>query len=54
MDRDPDELLVSIVFTDKQAYLANASSPEQNKRYEEMVSLLEGVPEWNDGEIVFS
>ena len=33
--------------------MKNAGSPEQNVRYQQMVALLEGPPEWNDGEIVY-
>jgi hypothetical protein len=34
--------------------VANAESPEQDKRYREMLQWLEGEPEWHDGEIVYS
>ena len=53
MDADPNTLILAVVFTDKEAYMKNAASPEQNQRYEQMVALLEGPPEWNDGEIVY-
>ena len=53
MDSDPDAFIMCVVFTDKDAYFKNANSPEQNQRYEEFVAMLQGPPEWNDGEIVF-
>jgi quinol monooxygenase YgiN len=53
MDADPNVLFMAVVFTDKDAYVKNANSPEQNARYEEFVALLEGPPEWNDGEVIF-
>jgi quinol monooxygenase YgiN len=53
MDSDPNALIMAVVFTDKDAYVKNANSPEQNARYEEFVALLEGPPEWNDGEVIF-
>lgn len=53
-DADPNALIMAVVFTDKEAYVKNANSPEMNARYEKFVALLEGPPEWNDGEIVFS
>ena len=53
MDADPNTLMMAVVFSDKEAYLKNAGSSEQNERYEQMVALLEGTPEWNDGEIVY-
>ena len=53
MDADPNVLFMAVVFIDKDAYVKNANSPEQNARYEEFVALLEGPPEWNDGEVIF-
>ena len=54
MDADSNELIMCVAFTDKEAYFKNASSPAQNARYEEFIALLEGPPEWNDGEIIYS
>ena len=54
MDADANTLFMAVVFTDKDAYVKNANSPEMNARYEKFVALLEGPPEWNDGEIVYS
>jgi quinol monooxygenase YgiN len=53
MDADPNTLMLAVVFTDKDAYVKNAGSPEQNQRYQQMLALLEGPPEWHDGEIVY-
>ena len=52
MDADPQEYYLAVVFESKEAYWANAQSPEQHARYEQMLTLLEGAPEWHDGEIV--
>ncbi len=52
MDADPNEYYLAVVFESKEAYFANANSPEQHARYEEMVAMLEGAPEWHDGEVV--
>ena len=54
MDSDPTEFALSVVFESKEAYFANANNPEQNTRYEKMVKLLAGEPQWNDGAIVHS
>jgi quinol monooxygenase YgiN len=53
MDNDPNAFMMAVIFDDKASYVANANSPEQNARYQEMVALLEGPPEWHDGEIVY-
>lgn len=53
MNDDPSVLFLAVVFDDKASYEANAASPEQNVRYERMLALLEGPPEWHDGEIVY-
>ncbi len=54
MDADANELYLVVAFESKESYEKNANSPEQAKRYEEFVALLEGAPEWHDGEIVFN
>jgi len=51
MDADPSDYYLAVVFASKEAYLANAQSPEQDARYHQLLSLLEGEPEWHDGEI---
>jgi quinol monooxygenase YgiN len=51
-DADPNECYIAAIFSDKEAYLANARSPEQHARYERYRALLEAEPEWHDGEIV--
>lgn len=52
MDADPSVLYLVAVFVSKEAYLANAQSPEQNERYMRLRALLLADPEWHDGEIV--
>jgi hypothetical protein len=52
MDADPDEYILAVAFESREAYAANAASPEQDARYQELRALLEADPEWNDGEIV--
>ena len=54
MDADPNEYYMAVVFDNKESYVANANSPDQNDRYEGMLALLESAPEWHDGEIVHS
>ena len=53
MNADPNEYYLVVIFEDRESYLANADSPEQDARYREFRSLLEEDPEWHDGEIVF-
>lgn len=52
MDADPNIYYLAIIFESKEAYVANANSPEQYERYLEMRALLDSDPEWNDGEVV--
>ena len=52
-DDDPNEVYTVAVFESREAYVANAESPEQDKRYRQMLQWLEGEPEWHDGEIVY-
>jgi len=52
LDSGSNEYVMAVVFDSKESYVANAESPEQNARYEEMRALLETAPEWSDGEII--
>jgi quinol monooxygenase YgiN len=52
MDADPNEFYVVAIFESRETYLANAQSPEQDARYRQWVPLLDGEPDWHDGEIV--
>jgi heme-degrading monooxygenase HmoA len=54
MDADPNEYYLAVVFASKETYWANAQSPEQDTRYRQWLPLLEGEPEWHDGEIVYT
>lgn len=54
MDSDPSEYYIAVIFTNKDAYLANANSPEQDARYRQLLAYLDGPPEWHDGEIVYT
>lgn len=40
------------VFESREAYRANAASPEQHQRFLQLRALLEADPEWHDGAIV--
>lgn len=50
-DADPDVQFIVVVFESKDAYWANARSPEQDARYQKLRALLTSDPEWHDGEI---
>jgi len=52
LDADPNTWIGCAVFSDKQSYLANAESPEQDKWYQRMRECLTADPEWNDGELI--
>ncbi len=52
MDANPNEYYLVVAFTSKEAYQANAASPEQHARFLQMMQVLDGEPEWHDGEIL--
>ena len=54
LDGKSNEYVLVVGFENKAAYDANAKSPEQHARYMEYRALLDGEPEWQDGEIVDS
>src|SRR5689334_2287591 len=53
-DADPKELYIVAIASSKEAYIANAKSPEQHQRYQKYRALLEADPEWHDGEILYA
>lgn len=53
-DRDPREFMLAVIFESKEAYFANANSPEQHQRFLALMECLEAEPEWNDGKIIFA
>ena len=52
MDADPNDYYLAVVFESREVYWANAQSPDQDARYRQWLPLLDGEPEWLDGEIV--
>jgi quinol monooxygenase YgiN len=53
-DKDPNELWLCVIFENKEAYFANANSPEQNERFSQMVQFIEREPDWHDGEVIYA
>lgn len=51
-DANPNEYYIAVVFESKEAYWANAQSPEQDARFRELRELMAADPEWHDGEVV--
>jgi quinol monooxygenase YgiN len=50
--QDPRDVWIASAFESQEAYTKNADSPEQNARFERMRELMEGPPEWHDGEVI--
>ncbi len=53
-DADPHCYWLVVLFESREAYHANAASPEQHARYLRLRALLTAEPEWHDGEIVYA
>jgi hypothetical protein len=49
-----NELVVAVVFRDRESYFANADDEGQDDWYRKLVKLLEAPPTWEDGDIVSS
>jgi quinol monooxygenase YgiN len=49
---NPDEVMLAVVFENRDSYFENANSPEQDQAYREMLSFLQGEPQWKDGEVI--
>lgn len=52
LDGKDDELILVVAFRDKESYFANADDPSQDDWYRKLVTLLDGLPTWEDGEII--
>jgi heme-degrading monooxygenase HmoA len=53
MDDNPNEFYTAVVFESREAYFANANSPEQHERFLKMMELMAAEPEWHDGQIIY-
>jgi heme-degrading monooxygenase HmoA len=47
-DKDSDRVVAVIHFRDREGYMANASRPQTDAEYREMLQFLTGPPEWID------
>ena len=54
MDTDSRDYYMTVVFDSKESYVANAQSPDQHQRFLQMMTVLDGEPEWHDGTVVFA
>ena len=48
---EQDVFWMAVVFESEEAYRANAESPEQHHRWQQLRSALEADPEWHDGDV---
>jgi quinol monooxygenase YgiN len=51
-EQNPAELMAAVVFDSRENYFANASDPEQDQWYRDLVGLLEAEPRFIDGEVL--
>jgi hypothetical protein len=51
-DEDPNVCYELVIFESKEAYAAVADDPEQDKRYYQLLALLEMPPEWHGVEVI--
>jgi len=47
-DKDPNRLVLVVVFKDKESYVRNADDPRTDEMYRKQLEFLEGEPEWID------
>jgi quinol monooxygenase YgiN len=53
-DNRPDEVILFVIFRDRESYRANGNDPDQDRWYRQMREHLDADPEWTDGEVVFA
>jgi hypothetical protein len=54
MDDDPRDLMLAVLFRDRESYQRNADDPAQDAEYRAIRELLASDPEWHDGEVIWS
>ncbi len=54
LDNDPQDLMLAVFFTDRDAYVRNADDPAQDVEYRRLRELLERDREWHHGEVIWS
>ena len=54
LDADQNELIMAVLFRDRDSYFANADDPKTDEWFQRVRAHLEADPEWNDGEIISS
>jgi hypothetical protein len=54
LDSDPQELMLAVLFEDRESYVRNADDPAQDLEFRRLRELLERDPEWHDGEVIWS
>jgi len=54
LDSDPQDLMLAVLFKDRESYHRNADDPAQDVEYRKLRELLERDPEWYDGEVIWS
>jgi len=52
LDNSPNEYMLVVAFTDRDAYVRNANDPQTDRWYRQLREHLETDPEWNDGDII--
>ena len=52
LDNDANELIMAVLFKDRDSYMANADDPKTDEWFQRVRAHLEADPEWNDGEII--
>jgi hypothetical protein len=45
--------VLAVVFESKEAYQKNASDPEQDRWFRDMMTLCTKEPAWFDGDVIF-
>jgi heme-degrading monooxygenase HmoA len=50
LPEEGDEAIVAVMYEDKDAYFAMVHDPRVDENFGRLMELLEGEPEWTDGE----
>jgi quinol monooxygenase YgiN len=53
MDNEPGVYYMTVLFESREAYNANAKSPQMHEFYTKTMEFVDGTFEWHDGQVIY-
>lgn len=52
LDSGGNEYITAAVWSDRETYVRNSNDERQQRWFQRIADLLDGEPQWNDGEVI--